>query len=311
MSDTRRPGPGLVQIKHYTDSWGLTFEGYTDANAVGAYLWPNGIPDGVQITVVSVVQGPVQTGEFKLTNLSIDAVQSMDPSIANWFEQELQGFDDPPEAPDVSCSAPSGQGDSSTLDVKMDENQLAEWVHSQLEATHVIGDVSEIVGQFAAEDTVLASVAEILGPAGTIASTIIVLWATIHAFGTGTRLEEQEGFCYGVMWETFGLPNGQKKFIPWAGDSADDLQQAFFDGVDQGREKAKDAKVHNAVMMKVAYYMASNTDLKKLPCEGQLSSAQQDVINELWKAKRETDLASDWLAWPNPSDMVPLPAATN
>src|SRR5664280_2319163 len=84
MSDTRRPGPGLVQIKHYIQSWDLTFEGYTEASAVGAYLWPNGVPDGVQITVSSVVEEPVQINELwkakRETDLASDWLAWPNPS---------------------------------------------------------------------------------------------------------------------------------------------------------------------------------------------------------------------------------------
>jgi hypothetical protein len=71
-------------------------------------------------------------------------------------------------------------------------------VHHALEATHVIGDVAEIVGFFVKHGSGLAAIAEVLVPAGTIASTITVLWTTARAFGTGTHLQEKEGFCYGV-----------------------------------------------------------------------------------------------------------------
>lgn len=295
MSDTRRPGPGLVQIKRLDTGWDLLFEGYTEVGAVGGYLWPAGVPEGVQINALVVVEEPAQVGEFELTGLTLDAQQSMEPWIANWFAQEALGIDDSAVTPDPSSGATSDPGEAPVVNVKMDENQLVEWVHGQLEGTHMIGDVAEIVGNFADEGSALAAVGEILGPTGVIASTIIVLWATVRAFGTGTRIQEQMGFCYGVMWEIFGLPNGTKAFHEGGGDNPDDLREAFFEGVAEGREKAQDVKVHNAIMMKVAYYIASG--------QADRTATLQNTINELWKAIRETDLAGDWLAWPNPEDM--------
>jgi hypothetical protein len=100
------------------------------------------------------------------------------------------------------------------------------------------------------------------------------------------------------MWETFGLPDGTKNFVEWAGDGVDDLRNAFYEGVREGREMAKDIKVHNAIMLKVAYYMAAT------PCDQ--PSAEQNLLNELWKKIRESDLGRDWLAWPNPEHMAPL-----
>ena len=315
MSDTTLPAP-LVAIEHSGSGWNLTFKGFTEAGAVGGFLWPGGVPAGVNIVPLVVVEEPSQIGQFELTGLTIDALQSMEPTIANRIEQESVMTADPSDAQDSPKSTepdfPAGDPPAGApgVDVKMDESALAEYVHSQLEATSYIGDPTEVAGIFAAEGSVLASVAEILGPAGAIADTIIVLWAVVRAFGTGTRLQEQEGFCYGVMWETFGLPNGKKAFVDWAGDSAADLSQAFFDGVAEGREKAQDVKVHNAIMLDVAYYMATGPGVdaplvvKATYGSGdRLGAGQELVLNELWKKIRENDLGRDWLNWPDPQDM--------
>jgi hypothetical protein len=318
MSDTTMPAP-LVAIEHSGSAWNLTFEGFTEASAVGGFLWPDGVPAGVHILPLVVVEEPTQMGQFEFTGLTIDALQSMEPSIAERIEQESVMTADPPDTDDSSSAtkpgAPAGDppGTAPRVDVKMDESALAEYVHSQLEATSYIGDATEIAATFAAEGSVLASVAEILGPAGMVADTVIILWTVARAFGTGTRLQEQEGFCYGVMWETFGLPNGEKEFVlTLAGDSADDLRQAFLDGVAQGREKARDVKIHNAIMLAVAYYMAAGPAsdagilIKTTYNSGDhLGAGQELVLNDLWKKIRETGFTRTWLTWPKPEDMQP------
>ena len=50
-------------------------------------------------------------------------------------------------------------------------------------------------------------------------------------------------------------------------------------------EKAQEVKVQNAIRMKIAYYVAS------IPCD--TLSAQQNTIDELWKAIRESELTKD------------------
>jgi hypothetical protein len=181
----------------------------------------------------------------------------------------------------------------------MDEDQFKEFIHAWLESEHYLGDTAEILGIMAqiggaGEDAALVWLGEALGPVGMIASTIVVLWETVHAFGTGRRLQEQEGFCYGVMWQVCGYANQQKGFIDWFNDSADELRESFYDGVTSGREKGNEASVHNRVMLVVAYHQASGNDLE---------AARSMVLNELWHHIRETDLGRDYLTWPTPTSM--------
>ncbi len=136
MSNVTRPGPGLVQIQRSGRRWDLTFEGYTETGAVGGYLWPGGVPTGIQITPLVVLEDPVQRGEFELTGLTTEAIQSMDPSIANWFAQEAVGMDDStdPLEPSSSSTGPD-TAEPPPLDIKMDKNEFIEWIHRQLEET--------------------------------------------------------------------------------------------------------------------------------------------------------------------------------
>ena len=284
----------VTAVERSGSAWHVTLQGYTEAGAAGTFLWPAGVPAGVQIVPLVVVQEPAPIGQFEITGLTLDALSSMEPQVANWIAQESVLTTDPSDGGGSAGSAQSDPGPAPGVSAPMDENALVEYVHNQLESTEKIGAVADVVEIFAAEGGTLAAVSGILGPVGTIASTIIMLWAVVDAFGTGRRLREQEGFCYGVMWQTFGLPDADKVFQPWAGDSADDLRQAFFAGVAEGREKADDPKVHNAILMDVAYYRAT--------INGDDWSAQQNVINDLWKQTRETDLAKDWLSWPKPDD---------
>lgn len=219
----------------------------------------------------------------------------------------------PPESPnpDPSSSAPSAsQGQTSgtgpaapgqrpEVDVHMDENQFIEYVHTALEGAHYIGDSAEVLGYMAriagaGEESGLVVLGETLGPIGMVAGTIVVLWATAHAFGTGRRLQEQEGFCYGVMWQVANHSNEDKGFIDWFNDSADELRESFYEGVASGREKGAGVAVHNAVVLAEAYYQGHGDDLE---------TARSRILNDLWHQIRETDKGRDYLSWPVPTSM--------
>jgi hypothetical protein len=49
-SNNTESGQGLVEVKNSGNTWHLTLQGYTEAGAAGSYLWPGGVPAGVQIT---------------------------------------------------------------------------------------------------------------------------------------------------------------------------------------------------------------------------------------------------------------------
>lgn len=66
-----RSGPGLVQLQRSNYGWELTMEGYTEPAAVGGYLWPGGIPAGVNIVLSVAVTEPIQLGTFMLTGLNM------------------------------------------------------------------------------------------------------------------------------------------------------------------------------------------------------------------------------------------------
>jgi hypothetical protein len=210
----------------------------------------------------------------------------------------------PPQTADDSSTAQAGAGHPGPggrpdTGVHMDESRFKEFVHLWVEGTHYLGDSAEVLGYLAeaagaGEESAVVILGEALGPVGAIASTIVVLCATVHAFGTGRRLQEQEGFCYGVMWQVCNLPNAEKGFIGWFDDSADELRESFYEGVSAGREKGAWTSVHNRMILAVAYYQAQGNDLE---------TARGMVLNDLWHHIRETDLGRDYLTWPTPQSM--------
>jgi hypothetical protein len=228
-----------------------------------------------------------------------DAIRDGTPPRYNW--------DATPTTTGASTASPTGTGTEERhasgagpdVAVHMDESQFKEAVHLWLEGAHYLGDSAEVLGYLAqaagaGEESAVVLLGEALGPVGAIASTIVVLWATVHAFGTGRRLQEQEGFCYGVMWEVCGKPNCHKGFIDWFDDSAEELHDSFYEGVAAGREKGSWPSVHNRILLAVAYYQANGDDLE---------TARSRVLNDLWHHVRETDQGRDYLIWPDPESM--------
>jgi hypothetical protein len=232
-----------------------------------------------------------------------DAIRDGTPSRWNWTawmdEADYAAAMNAAAAPvdiDAAAQPDPAQG---TPDVQMDESEVKAALHHLLHGAHYIGDSAEILGLFARAAGVSAHarvilLAEVLGPIGMVASTVIVLWEVVRAFGTGERLQEQQGFCYGVMWQVTGRPDGTKNFIDWGTDSEKDLREAFWEGVAAGREKASEVEVHNKIMMAIAYHQLNGLDLNE---------AETKVLTDMWLEIRENDHASDWLNWPNPTSM--------
>lgn len=210
----------------------------------------------------------------------------------------------PPKSEDSAdatpAATPTDPGEKPELDVHLDESQFKEFIHAWLESEHYMGDTAEVLGYMAriagaGEGSAVVWLGEVLGPVGTVASTIVVLWATVHAFGTAGRIQEQQGFCYGVMWQVCNHADEQKGFTDWFNFSAEELREAFYDGVAAGREKGSTAGVHNRVMLLIAYYQAIGHDLE---------SARSMVLNDLWHQIREADASPDYLIWPVPASMA-------
>jgi hypothetical protein len=223
------------------------------------------------------------------------------PHKYDWSDEPKVGDENAPATPADNPAPAGGSGTAPSTGVHMDESEFKEWVDHALEGAHVIGDSAEVLGLLAqtagaSHHSGLVIMGETLGPIGLIASGLLVIGATIHGFGIGERLQEQEGFSYGVMWEVYGLPNAHKTFIAWGwgGDSAEDLRESFYEGVASGREKGAETEIRNRVILATAYYQAAGDDLR---------TAQEKVLNDIWKKVRETDKGSDWLGWPEPYGM--------
>jgi hypothetical protein len=73
------------ELERVGEAWHLKLQGFTDAGAVGSYIWPSGPPPGVRIAPLVVVEKPVQMGLFELTGVTYDALDTMEPSFAKWF----------------------------------------------------------------------------------------------------------------------------------------------------------------------------------------------------------------------------------
>jgi hypothetical protein len=78
----------VVEIDRIGDIWHLTIRGFTEAGAVGGYIWPSGIPPGVRIVPLIVVEKPAQIGLFELTGVTLAALKKMNSPFDSWFIAE-------------------------------------------------------------------------------------------------------------------------------------------------------------------------------------------------------------------------------
>lgn len=80
------PHVPIGELKRVSDEvWELMFEGYTNAEAIGHHIWPSGLPSGIGIVPLIVVEQPFPMGLFRITGVTYDALDTMENSFAKWF----------------------------------------------------------------------------------------------------------------------------------------------------------------------------------------------------------------------------------
>jgi hypothetical protein len=311
--DVRGSTRTATQLQSVTPDYGgflLTFDGATDPDAVGRWLWPNGVPAGAQLTAQSATT-------FRLTGLSTDALQAMNSDAAGMIAQagvitaESSGGATPAPDPVLQPSDVKVIDEDAKREL---ENKIKDW----LEGTHQIASVTEVTayltqaGAHLAEGTAAISAAEgaavaaeaaagILAPLGGVALIVWTGFEVIDAFKGERRGEDLQGFVYGVMWQAMDEPDHLPKFAPGITYSAEELQEAFVSGVQRGRQHAGDPKVRNRILLVVGV-MAERTGF------GEMWAAQQ-VLSEIWRDNREHtpgDTPQDLLMWPQPPDRTVL-----
>ena len=286
--------------------WVVTFDRTVSVEEAERFLWPNGVPAEVAITADSA-------DRIHLRGLSIDAVQSMVREVADQITPGVITAD-PPRDPDSEPSSGRPDPGDADIDVEMDEStarRIAEWTEHKLHQGHEIASTAEVV-EFLTEATahlaghaskaaVLAraagTVARVLGPVGDVFLVIWVGYKVIDAFMSEWRLEKQQGFVYGVMWQSLDEPDHMPAFVDGMTYSADEHRDAFQEGVAEGRAQARDPEVRNQVILAVATLGLSSG-------YGDFYAANE-VLSQLWRAKREHtpgDSDTDTIRWPVPYD---------
>ena len=208
----------------------------------------------------------------------------------------------------ADAKATGGNAPAPAVTVHMDESQLEEWVHKALDGVHVIGSTAEIIELFHAstawpaieaslswadaaavgtagvgEAGAAALIGEIAVPLGYVAAIVVTVLALHEAFTTGTRIQTKKGYCYGIMWEALKMKTPNKTFQPWGVDTAEELKAAWDEGVEKGRAAfRKDVKVHNQVLLRIAYEQITQNRYKFTRAEGR-------VLNLLWEQVRGSE----------------------
>jgi hypothetical protein len=286
----------------------LTFDGAIDREAVGRWLWPGGVPAGVELESRS-------TTTFFLSGLSWDAYQAMDPGVAGMIAEAGVITAEPYDPTATHAGEPTATPPVGVIDEKLKkeiESHIEEW----LDGTHRIASTAEVVeyltwagAHIAGDAPAAVSVAEvvelvaadILAPLGGLALVIWSGFQVIEAFKSERRGEELQGFVYGVMWEAMDEPDHLPQFAPGMTYSAEEHKEAFESGLKRGREKARDSKVRNRIIITVAV-MGEKSGF------GEMWAAQQ-VLSEIWRENREHtpgDRPDDLLMWPQPPDRTVL-----
>jgi hypothetical protein len=285
--------------------WVVGFGRPVTVEEAEAFLWADGRPDGVQVTQRS-------GDRVHLRGLSIEAVQRMHPDVAGRIDPTVITADPPrdPSDPPGGGGGPGGSG----IEVEIDETtmaQIAEWTEHALHGGHAISATVEVVEYLseatahitghASKAATLAKaagrVSRVLGPVGYIFTVIWAGWAVIDAFRAERRRQHRRGFVYGVMWQALDEPDHIPEFDPGITYSAEELREAFEEGVAQGRAKARDTVLRNKIILAVA--------TRGLTTELGDFYAANEIISELWRSSRERtpgDSDTDTIPWPVPND---------
>ena len=175
------------------------------------------------------------------------------------------------------------------------ESKFYEYMKESLvDGTHTISTVSEVMAWFqegaGVEESLLISFAEWMGPIGEIIGVATVLYAVYDSFSQGIDQKKRQGFCFGVMWAALDRQNEDLSFEPWWNDSAQELHDAFYEGVADGRSfVAEDVKHRNGVLAAIAYFEAY--------AKMSEADAATAVINEIWQKRKSSYDQPDSLAF--------------
>ena len=297
----------LISVDHTGfGSYALTFNSTMTVGGAGQFVWPHGVPSGASIVAKT-------STSFALSGISFDALQAMRPEVSSWLAQASvitsDGFD-------PSAARGNSGGSVDAPHVELDETarqKVKEVTKEILDGVHVfhttveleeyvassVGNAAEEGGAVASTAEEFAAAAETIGEvAGPFAAVAFIAWVgfeVIDAFESERRLEEQQGFVYGLMWEAMGEADHLPEFVDGITYSAAEHREAFTSGVQQGREKARDAKLRAQLQLQVAT-LGARTGFGDTYAAGELLSA-------LWRHGREHspgDSDTDTLPWPVP-----------
>jgi hypothetical protein len=163
-----------------------------------------------------------------------------------------------------------------------------------LEGTHILGSAAEFITLWTSSHALPVMLLHAAVPLSYVAYMYFIALQLHEAFTTGTRVQSKMGYCYGIMWEANGMNTPPMTFQPWAPNTAEELRAAFEEGEELGRDKFKnDAKVHNRVLVRIAYEQMSQTPRM-------WTSPNQRVLNLIWVLVRGDDLPRHHISWITP-----------
>jgi len=208
---------------------------------------------------------------------------------------------------------PGGSAEHPDVDVEMPEEmstEVREAVDKALTVIHGVADAGTIVGWLGETLSkhphayeALAGSSEMVG---LLAFTVGVPIIMYDVFTTGLRVNEQKGFCYGVMWSSLGgdyEPKSQD-YLNRITDEGE--RKAFQEGVEKGRDVVRDhPELRDAVKMSVVFEATRQG-------YDTLSSPQERTLGRVWEMVHDKDsvwrgtaagVRDTYLSWDTPGEM--------
>jgi hypothetical protein len=275
----------------------VTFDGAISEDEAEGYFFPNGVPDGIEVTM--------HGHEVGITHHSgVLAVRAkLWPDLQRWLDAAEQAPSDAwkPGDPETTPT-PVGPGKGGGWDLT-DPDQYAKarkYLEEVADGAHRVASAGEIACFFIGEAAFAAEM--VFGVVGSVATLTVAFVGLYEAFQAGLKEQAQLGTCYGLMWGACDVPPEQKVFKDAiAGDSAAEREEAFSRGVQLAIADGKVTATRNKILLMVAGYLLRGWgDAGRTPDDGMVWAAQHQVLNDLGSAIvyiKPTDMK-----WPKPED---------
>ena len=176
------------------------------------------------------------------------------------------------------------------LDVDMPEDtasKLKEGVHIAMDVIHSGADITAVatyVGKIIEQEPEALEGLEVAADmVGLVALNVLVPMIMLDTFETGLRVNEQQGFCYGVVWGALG-PESEPKTMESLNNIHDEGERkAFLEGIEKGKEAVQQNPELKETVQKTVVYEYTRQGYSTI------STPEGRTLNRIWEQVHDKD----------------------